>query len=84
MRIALRKLNQYLQRNGIAFKVFMASLSDCDKDTIRALLSEECLDKAQTEKVVYSIGAECAYDIIDWSEVRGGKPSRKQIFANAN
>lgn len=83
MRIALKKLNQYLLRHGIAFKVFLSQLEECDKETIKALLSEECLTKEQTEKVVYSIGAECAYDIIDWS-IFGGKPSRKQIFANAN
>lgn len=83
MKIDLIKLRLYLSQIKMSLQEFM-KLADFDASiSINTLLCSD-LDRENSEKFINTVGAEDAYNLIDWEKMNARKPSRREIFAYAN
>ena len=84
MKIDSIKLRLYLFKIKMSIQEFM-KLADFDASiSTNTLLCSGDLDRENSEKFINMVGAEDAYNIIDWEEMDARKPSRREIFAYAN
>lgn len=83
MKIDLIKLRLYLSQIKMSLQEFM-KLADFDASiSINTLLCSD-LDRENSEKFINTVGAEDAYNLIDWEKMDVRKPSRREIFVYAN
>lgn len=84
MKIDSIKLRLYLFKIKMSLQEFM-KLADFDASiSINTLLCSGDLDRENSEKFINMVGAEDAYNLIDWEKMGAKKPSRREIFAYAN
>ncbi len=84
MKIDSIKLRLYLFKIKMSLQEFM-KLADFDASiSTNTLLCSGDLDRENSEKFINMVGAEDAYNLIDWEKMDARKPSRREIFAYAN
>ena len=83
MKVNTFKFFLYLYKNKINQKEFMDKVQFDDKVTINNLIYFDIPDRENAEKFIKAVGAEDAYNLIDWEAMHVKKPSRRKIFAYA-
>lgn len=83
MRVKHKELKKCLRKLGIPFAEFVEGLNLETYTHIELMLGDAELNEEEARGFMNAIGAEDAYNIIDWEAMHVARPSREQIFGYA-